>query len=257
MTDAASPHDTRIIDQFTRWASPFAALPLHAEAESMAHTIAACAVEPGMSVLDVACGPGIVACALAKEGGVVTGIDLTPAMIDQAQQRARQTGTTACFQIGNARALPFADGAFHRVVTRYSFHHMETPALCLQEMVRVCRPGGRVIVIDATPTPECRERYDEAEKLRDASHTRALTLAELEALGNEAGLSALMVHQYRLESQLTDQVAQEDLPALTAFFREEIASGQDRSGMRASEVDNVVRFTFPLSIVAWKKPAPL
>src|SRR5580658_9430450 len=108
-----SPHDTKIIEQFTRWAQPFADLPIHSEAEGLARTLAAAAIEPHMSVLDVACGPGIVACAAARTASHVTGIDLTPAMIDQAQkrQRAMDLGNLD-WRVGNACALPFNDGAF-------------------------------------------------------------------------------------------------------------------------------------------------
>ena len=58
-------HNDRIAEQFTRWAKPFSELPVHAEAEGMARTLAAAGIGPDMKVLDVACGPGIVACAAA------------------------------------------------------------------------------------------------------------------------------------------------------------------------------------------------
>ncbi|MBB3885030.1 class I SAM-dependent methyltransferase, partial [Acetobacter oeni] len=253
MSASRMPHDARIIAQFTRWAKPFAELAIHAEAESMAQTLAACAVARDMKVLDVACGPGIVACELACSGAQVTGIDLTPAMIEQARQRADRMGVTVAYHTGDALHLPFQADSFDRVVTRYSFHHMQEPGKVLAEMVRVCRPGGRVIVIDATPTPECQEGYDRAETLRDPSHTSALTLAQLLSLGTEVELSPVMMHQYRLEACLQDQVAPEDWSALKAMFAEDIAGGQDRLGMGAWEGADGIRFYFPISIVAWSK----
>ena len=255
MSASRTPHDTRIIDQFTRWAKPFSELAIHAEAESMAQTLAACAVTKDMEVLDVACGPGIVACELARTGAEVTGIDLTPAMIDQARLRADREGVMVAYHIGNAQHLPFQTNSFDRVVTRYSFHHMQEPGKVLAEMVRVCRPGGRIIVIDATPTSECQKDYDRAETLRDPSHTSALTLHQLLSLGTDAGLSPVMIHQYRLESRLQDQVAPEDWNALRAMFAEDIAGGQDRLGMGAWEDTDGIRFYFPISIVAWSNSA--
>ncbi len=74
----AAEHDQKIVDQFTRWAAPFAALPAHAEPDGMARLLAAAALAPSMRVLDVACGPGIVACAIAPHVAQVTGFDLTP-----------------------------------------------------------------------------------------------------------------------------------------------------------------------------------
>ncbi|OUJ00928.1 SAM-dependent methyltransferase [Acetobacter orientalis] len=253
MTASRTHHDTRIVDQFTRWAKPFAELAIHAEAESMAQTLAACAVTRDMKVLDVACGPGIIACELARVGAEVTGIDLTPAMIEQARLRADRENVRVAYHIGNALHLPFQADSFDRVVTRYSFHHMQDPGKVLTEMVRVCRPGGRIIVIDATPAPECQKDYDRAETLRDPSHTSALTLQQLQSLGTEAGLSPVTIHQYRLESRLQDQVAPENWCALKAMFAEDIAGGQDRLGIGAWEDAEGIHFYFPVSIVAWSK----
>ena len=64
--------------------------------------------------------------------------------------------------------LPFADRTFDAVVTRFSFHHLEDPKKALDEMVRVCRPGGRVVVCDVyTTTADQAAEYDRLERLRD------------------------------------------------------------------------------------------
>jgi SAM-dependent methyltransferase len=253
MTDTT--HNQRIIDQFTRWAAPFAELPIHAEADAMTRTIAACAAGPEDRVLDVACGPGILACALARQAAHVSGIDITPAMIAQAEARQGANGLTNMdWYVGDATALPFADGIFERVTTRYSFHHMPDPAAVLAEMNRVCRPGGRIVVIDATPTPETREAYDGMERMRDPSHTSALPLEALRGLGRDAGLAELLVDGYRLEAQLAPLSDSSDMPALTALFEADIASGQDRIGVGAWRSVDGIRFRFPVSIVAWAAP---
>ncbi|MFT9459972.1 MAG: class I SAM-dependent methyltransferase [Acetobacter orientalis] len=254
MTEPETTHAARIVAQFTRWAEPFADLPVHAEAESMAQTLAACAITPGMSVLDVACGPGIVACALAQAGAQVTGIDVTPAMLAQGRQRAERMGVAVTYHCADGQNLPFEESCFERVVTRYSFHHLLQPAKVLAEMVRVCRPGGLVIVIDATPAPECQHAYDKAETLRDPSHTSALTVPQMLALGRQAGLEPVQTTQYHLESCLCDQVAPEDWQALHALFTQDIASGQNRLGMGAWLAEDGIRFYFPISIMVWRKP---
>ncbi len=252
--DSQTAHNHRIVEQFTRWAQPFSDLPIHAEQEAMAMTLEACAVAPGMAVLDVACGPGIVACALAGKGGHVTGIDLTPAMIETARARQRQTGLTGMdWRVGNATELPFAEGAFDRVVTRYSFHHLQDPAAALAEMKRVCRPGGRVVVIDATPSPETQAAYDRMETVRDPSHTSALTLDQLRGLGRDAGLREVAVTGYRLEALLASLADAHDMAALDALFDADIESGQDRIGVGAWRAADGIRFHFPISIVAWAR----
>lgn len=121
------------------------------------------------------------ACAFAKAARHVTGIDLTPAMIEQAkvmQQADKLTNLT--WHIGDVQPLPFADASFSLVFTRYSFHHFLDPRAVLAEMVRVCTPGGRIVVVDVfTSGPEQAEAYNRMEKLRDPSHVRALALEEL------------------------------------------------------------------------------
>lgn len=252
---ASTAHDTKIVDQFTRWAQPFADLSVHSDADGMARTLAAAAITPDMAVLDVACGPGIVACAAAPLARHITGIDLTPAMIDQARERQRTAGLdNITWQVGDATRLPFEDDRFDVVLTRYSFHHIPDPGAALREMTRVCRRGGRVVVIDATPTAETQAAYDRMETLRDPSHASALTLDQLRALGRDAGLIERAIDFYRLEALLDTLADAEDMAALTALFDADIASGEDRIGVAAWRAIDGVRFVFPVSTVAWDRP---
>jgi len=247
-----TPHNERIVAQFTRWAKPFADLPVHSEADGMARTLAAAGIQPHMTVLDVACGPGIVACAAAAQAKHVTGIDLTPAMI--AEARARQDSLqlkNLDWHVGDATQLPFADGTFDVVLTRYSFHHMTTPAAALREMTRVCRKGGRVVVIDATPSPATQAAYDHMETVRDGSHVSALTLDQLRAIGRDAGLSEQHIDGYRLEALISSLADERDMDALTRLLDADIASGQDRIGVGARRAADGLRIYFPISIVTW------
>jgi ubiquinone/menaquinone biosynthesis C-methylase UbiE len=253
---AAPSHNRKIVAQFTRWARPFSELALHAEADGMRRTLEAAALEPHHTVLDVACGPGIVACAVAKKAGHVTGIDLTPAMIEQAKARQAREALTNCdWRQGDATALPFADAGFDRVLTRYSFHHMPEPLRTLREMARVTRPGGRVVVVDATPTAETQAAYDAMETLRDPSHASALTLDQLRALGREAGLAEAAFDVYRLDARLAALSDPADMAALTALFDADIAGGEDRIGVEARRDKDGIVFRFPISILAWTKAA--
>src|SRR6266540_3421755 len=120
MTHASDEHRRLILDQFTRQAVPFSQMRDH----SPELILAAAEVRPDDTVLDVACGPGLMPCAFAEVAQHVTGIDLTPAMSVRAkvlQQSKGQTNLT--WRIGDVLPLPFADAAFSLVFTRYSFHH--------------------------------------------------------------------------------------------------------------------------------------
>jgi ubiquinone/menaquinone biosynthesis C-methylase UbiE len=255
MADAdADAHNQRIIEQFTRWARPFADNPIHSHAEGMTRLINACGPLEGAHVLDVACGPGLVACALSPKAAHVTGVDLTPAMIAQADRRRTQLGLNNMdWRIGDATALPFTDRRFDVVIARYSFHHLMRPDAALLEMKRVCRPGGRIVVVDATPRADAQHAYDEMETLRDPSHATALTLAQLRALGAQANLEEVVVEGFRLESDLRGICEAAVLPAMEAMLDADIEAGRDRLGVQAWRAPDGVRFYFPISIVSWAR----
>jgi SAM-dependent methyltransferase len=98
----------------------------------------AAAVCAGMRVLDLCCGTGVVAAAMAARGALVTGLDFSAAMLEQA--RLRHPGLR--FDEGDAEALPFADGSFDAVVSNFGIHHV--PGAALAEVKRVLRPGRRL-----------------------------------------------------------------------------------------------------------------
>jgi ubiquinone/menaquinone biosynthesis C-methylase UbiE len=157
MQPGRDEHDAVIIDQFTRQAEPFARMHTAAtDADILRLMRDAARVRPGARVLDVACGPGLVALHLAETAGHVTGLDLTPAMLDKARELQRLRGRdNLSWDLGQADALPYPGTSFDVVVTRFSFHHLTDPRKALAEMVRTCRPGGRVVVCDVyTTSPE-------------------------------------------------------------------------------------------------------
>src|SRR5262249_17334129 len=138
-------HQRLILDQFTKQAVPFSQMQNH----SPELLLAVAGAGPADTVLDVACGPGLLACAFARVVLHVTGIDLTPAMIEQAKVLQQSHGlTNLSWHVGDVQPLPFAAGSHSLVFTRYSFHHFLDPQAVLAEMVRVCAPVGRVVVAD-------------------------------------------------------------------------------------------------------------
>jgi ubiquinone/menaquinone biosynthesis C-methylase UbiE len=183
-------HEALIRDQFTRQAVPFSTAGAITDANALQLVIDAAVPGPRDRLLDVACGGGIVVCALAPFVEHATGIDMTPAMLDRARQLAKEKGVAnVAWREGDVAALPWPDGAFTIVVTRFAVHHFPDPALVMREMVRVCAPGGRIVVVDtcASADPAKAAAFNQLEKLRDPSHVRALPLAELRALFQQAG----------------------------------------------------------------------
>ncbi len=256
--ERATEHNQLILDQFTRQAEPFALAPSHSTEESLRVLLDALAVTSEDVALDVACGPGIVACELAETASNVTGVDLVPAMLEQAGKRQAEKGLkNLTWQSGDATKLPFESESFSLVVTRYSFHHLLEPADALREMARVCRRGGRIAVADVTPEPEKRDAFDRMDRLRDPSHTRTLTLPELKALGTAQGLTLLRVADYRLDTGLDELLANSFPPEGNADKMRTMVRGDigvNALSINAYLKNGVVHFTFPISVVVWHKP---
>src|SRR5262249_31078167 len=198
------------VDQFTRQAVPFSTAPPIRDERALQLLVEATAAGPDDTVLDVACGPGLVVCAFAQVTRQVTGIDLTPAMIERAETLVTEQGlSNVHLQVGDVLPLPFPDGAFSIVVSRFAFHHFHDPGAVLAEMRRVCRVGGRVAVADLTASadPVKAANFHKMEMLRDPSHARALTRAELQALFDDAGLPTPAYASWRMDIDLDGVLA--------------------------------------------------
>src|SRR5215510_13056 len=101
-------HQKSVIDQFTLQAVPFSQSRGHTNEESLRLLMELAAVSGGDTVLDVACGTGMVACAFATVASHVTGMDLTPAMLEQARLLAELRGlTNLSWHQGDIETLPF------------------------------------------------------------------------------------------------------------------------------------------------------
>jgi ubiquinone/menaquinone biosynthesis C-methylase UbiE len=246
-------HRDAILDQFTRQAVPFSTSPGIKDEAALELAIEACGAGADDTVLDVACGPGILACAFARVAKHVTGIDITPAMLDRARQLQQERGLqNVSWKLGDVVPLPFGNGAFSIVTSRFAFHHLLDPAGALREMARVCRPGGRVMLIDAAPPPDRADAFNAMEKLRDPSHARALPLAELTGLFAKAGLPAPRTSFYRLDAEV-EGLLQRSFPnpgddvKIRDMFRASL--DDDRLGVGARRDGDTIRFAYPVAVL--------
>jgi SAM-dependent methyltransferase len=255
----ASNHET-IVDQFTRQAVPFSTAPPMRDEKALGLLVAAAAAGPDDTVLDVACGPGIVACAFARDVRHVTGIDLTPAMIERARALAADGGLgNASFEVGDVLPLPFDDASFSVVVSRFAFHHFPDPLAVLREMRRVCKPDGRVVVADlmASPDPGKAAAFHGMEVLRDPSHARALTLLELRALFEEAGMGAPVESFWRMDIDLDALLARSfpvsgSEPDIRRMFEQSLAD--DALGLETRRENEHIRFTYSNVVLCTRVP---
>jgi SAM-dependent methyltransferase len=104
----------------------------------------AVALRPGERLLDVACGTGNVALAAVARGAAATGVDAAPSLIALAQERAAAAGAAAEFVLGDAGALPVADGAFDAAASCFGVIFAPDPPRAAAEMLRATRPGGTI-----------------------------------------------------------------------------------------------------------------
>jgi ubiquinone/menaquinone biosynthesis C-methylase UbiE len=252
-------HQAEILDQFTRQAEPF--LKRHAQGhDALLALMAECASPRAEdSLLDVACGPGIVSCFFAARVGHVTGLDMVPAMLDRARRLQSERGlSNLVWLLGESTQLPFAEASFDSVVTRFSFHHFLDPLATLGDMKRVVKPGGTILVADVTPSAATQARFNAWEILRDPSHTRALTVAEFRCLGQEAALHPRREVSFAMEMSLDDLLKGSfpkpgDEERIRALFEEDVRAGLDSLGVAARRTEAGIVITYPVSVLAWTR----
>lgn len=105
----------------------------------------------GQTLLDVATGSGNVAIPAAQAGAQVTGLDLTPKLLEAARERAASAGLDVNFVEGDAEELPFEDDSFDRVTSCFGVIFAPRQQVAASELVRVAKPGGRIVFTAWTP----------------------------------------------------------------------------------------------------------
>lgn len=244
------------------WAlfSPLAAFTTPAAAQLVKFA----GVTSGQRVLDVACGTGVVALTAHAAGAEVTGLDLAPALLEDARKNAEVVGARIEFVEGDVEHLPYADASFDVVLSQFGHMFAPRPAIAAGEMLRVLRPGGRIafstwppelvmgrlfdLVADYLPAPvgaaaptDWGRPYTVRERLGDG-------VRELEFSTAEMSSPALSPRHYRAKMELTAgpfiKAVQmlSDRPDQLAAFRQRI-----EQIVAVYFADNLVRQTYLMS----------
>lgn len=168
----------------------------------------------GKAILDIGCGAGVLAKALAAEGAVVTGID--PGA--EALAKARQAVPGARFEAASGEALPFMDASFDGAVMLNALHHVPDPGRALAEAGRVLRAGCRLVVVE----PLAKGTFFEALRpIEDETDIRAAAQAAIAA--------AMVSGRYACERDVTVS-RRESFPDLEAFLARVTAVDPARAG---------------------------
>jgi ubiquinone/menaquinone biosynthesis C-methylase UbiE len=204
---------------------------------------------PDDLVLDVAAGTGHAARQLARSVRAVVALDVTPAMLRAGQAAAAgEELTNVIFMRGEATALPFLDGTFDVVVSRFAGHHFADPAAVIAEMVRCTRRGGAVGFVDlvADDALAVADRQNHLERLRDPSHTRMLRGGEADEALAEAGLEVIDRRLRPLRRPLQPWLDQTHTPEdvserIETALRDELA-GATVTGFRPEVIEGELWF---------------
>ncbi len=253
-------HENRVRDEFTRQAETFSASAAITDAALTQRFIDALGAAVEGSVLDVACGPGILSAAIAKSARDVVAFDLTPEMLKKAAQRCKEAGlANVSFREGNAAELPFADAAFDAAVTRLSVHHFDRPERVMSEIFRVLRPGGRFVIADviSSEQPAESELQNAIEILRDPSHVRMLPGSELSSLVRRAGFDIELQAAWDKPREFGEWMGIVNdaarVPPLRTVVRALARAGAS-AGMGLSLDGEQIRFFHRWNLIAARKP---
>lgn len=227
--------------QFGAAAADYLASPVHAQGEDLRRLGTLARGTPGLVALDLGCGAGHVAYALAEGGAEVTAYDLSPEMLATVETEAARRGLDKVrTRRGAAERLPFPDACFDLVATRYSAHHWADVPAALAEAARVLKPGGCLIVIDvvAPETPLFDTVLQTVETLRDPSHVRDYRVSEWDAMFRAAGFPAPATETWNLPAEFASWTARMRTPAtraraILAVFEGAPAEAREHFQMRA------------------------
>jgi ubiquinone/menaquinone biosynthesis C-methylase UbiE len=187
----SNAHNRVVQRQFGEQASAYLNSAVHAQGSEFAELLAAVHGRDDARLLDLGCGAGHVAFHLAPSVGSVVAYDLSTQMLEVVAQAAIDRGLSNIETVhGAAEGLPFADGSFEFVVSRFSAHHWSDLGQALREVRRVLKPGGVAAFVDvaAPGLPLLDTHLQTVELLRDSSHVRDYSPAEWARQLGEAGL---------------------------------------------------------------------
>jgi SAM-dependent methyltransferase len=247
--EAGAAHHDLILREFARQAGTFEDARVNAAfTRHLGRLIDFARPDSGDVCLDAACGTGLVARALAGRTRHVTALDITPEMLEAGKAHADVEGVyNVVFQRGDASRLPFVDASFSLVTSRFSLHQVAEPEQVATELVRVCRPGGRVVIADLVSRPGLPGDPDRVERLRDPSHAAMLSVDAIERLLTSTGGTVDASDVFDVERPLRVWLEQAGTPADAAVrieeeLRAELAGGAP-TGMRPLEADDDLWFT--------------
>ncbi len=247
-----STHDDLVDAQFGERARSYVESAVHAAGADL-ERIAEIAREGQFAhALDLGCGGGHVTYALAPHVGRVVASDLSPRMLDAVREQVEKRGLgNVDFCRAAAEALPFEDGAFDLVVSRYSVHHWRDWEAGLREARRVTRPGGRIVFADVM-APEAAPldtHLQAVELLRDPSHVRDRAMSEWIAALARANIVPTAFRADRLGMEFTSWTERMATPEVSRQAIRWLQAGAAEATKQAFEIDGDGNFVVDTVVI--------
>ena len=206
-------------------------------------------------VLDIATGAGFAAFALAPQAEVVVATDITPEMLAQARQLAESRGLRDVrFAFSSAEHLAFHNDSFDIVTCRAAAHHFVDVPTFLAEAHRVCKEGGRMLLIDTTaPEDEALScLMNDWERRRDPSHIHNYSPSQWRALLCRQGFKVLRMAMVKTELEFSDWVRRSGTPPeeVAVLRREfETASPKAAAAFAIRLVGDALPFSWDTAVI--------
>ncbi|HEX4171320.1 MAG TPA: class I SAM-dependent methyltransferase [Acetobacteraceae bacterium] len=253
-----NPHETLVDAQFGSRASVYLTSAVHAQGADLEALAALVHGQPDARVLDLGCGAGHVSFAVSPHVRSVVACDLAPEMLTVVAQAASARGCdNLTTKQGVAEHLPFADGEFDCVLSRYSAHHWRDLEAGLREAGRVLKPGGIAGIVDSVSVgPALLDTYLQAvELLRDPSHVRSRTRAEWDDAIVRAGLVPGVVRPFRVRLEFAVWIERMRTPPVRAEAIRALQTLMSDSVMRHFAIEADGSFCIDVALFEAMKPA--
>lgn len=199
-----------IRDQFNRQANRFSNWPVTRNEEYMRRYFEFSEISADDEMLDLACGSGEYGVFCAKRVQRVQGIDISQGMIAKARSLAAEAGLgNIAFDCGDVEKIPVPGGSFSVVSCRSAFHHMQNHARVFEEMLRCCRPQGRLALQDimAYDDPHVNSFFEALEREIDVSHNATLHRSEFEGFFDRGHTAVIRSAEVEVELNFRDYLA--------------------------------------------------
>jgi len=254
-----STHEQTVQSQFDPRAHAYLTSAVHAAGPDLerAKVLVAQVVSSGASALDIGCGGGHLSFALAPHVARMVAFDPSPNMLASVSKAAEARGLRQIeVRQGNAESLPFDDGSFPLVCTRYSAHHWTRLEAAVREVARVLAPGGHALIIDTLghEDPLVDTFMQSIELLRDPSHVRNRSRAQWSSLLRSADLIELEHAEWPLRLEFSSWVERMRTPADRVAAIRLLQAGAPKEVRQALRMEADGSFTIQSGLFWFRKP---